>query len=511
MSQGTGAGDGGLVVEKISGSGPTGSSTGALRGTLETAGVAAAVVAGVIFRLAQYLSHQSIWGDEAYLILNVRAFGWTRLISGPLNAAAMPQACPPLMLAGLKLLDFGGDGNEWVWRLPALVASCLALVVTGVVARRVVPRGWAWFAPAALAVSGPLIFQAATCKQYSGDVLAAAVLLLAFVMVRGRRGGALALSALGAGLVWMSLAVPMVYGPLAVAMLIEGVRSESGRRWGRIATRWIIAQGPMVGSAVALGLLVRGQYDPTMQALWMKSYPDWHHAAGAPLWLGRRLWEHLANPLLPIGGVVLVPMVVAAVGLWRGRSIGMMVALVGPLAVVVVTAMGHLFPLTGQRVSLFLLPGELVLAAMGFAYIDAWVRAKWSGVGVTLLAAVLVLAASIRMACAHVVRPQSKGDLRLMIETVGRGRTAGEAVYAGDAGADAVMRVYARRTGVESGGIIGNAAVGGRSCWVVVARDPSRRAALGPTVAPGWPTELSVDRKRSLIRADGWALHLVQQ
>src|ERR1700722_12170043 len=62
------------------------------------------VTLGVALRAAQYLSHQSLWGDEAYLLLNLRVFGMTRLLTGPLDAAAMPQSCPPIVLLIIKSL-----------------------------------------------------------------------------------------------------------------------------------------------------------------------------------------------------------------------------------------------------------------------------------------------------------------------------------------------------------------------------------------------------------------------
>jgi hypothetical protein len=490
--------------------------------------LAVVVVLGIGLRVAQYLSHQSLWGDEAYLILNVRGSSFGGLL-GRLDLAAMPQNCPPLLLLVLKLLDRRPAMAEWLLRLPPLVASCAALIFFALAARKILltwrfssiaATGWACFAALAMALSDRMIFQAATVKQYSSDVFCSSVMMYAWVSWRQSRRRTswgherrawLKFSLLGAALVWVSLPVPMVYLPLALAMLVEQKDDATGRRW-RIV-RWLACQLPFaVSLALLAGTCLRNQTDPQMWRLWAPALANWHNPLAIPLWLVNRSLQLFAYPLGPLSNLLPLGLLGAGVMAWR-RNWTMLLGLTGPIGVLMIAALARLHPLTGQRVTMFVAPFELMLATVALvamAQFSWWARPLWWRRAAVALA-IYLLAAPTVLAVRHLARQQSKGNLRQMIQIVAARRLPGERVYGGDSEADAVIRCYESVSGVDSAGVLRSGVLlspaldSRRSFWLIVARDPSRPGGrITPLPIPrGWSIG-----NASVKTNDGEALHL---
>src|SRR5687768_301875 len=131
------------------------------RSTLAIRLIWIAVAAGTILRLAQYLSRQSFWGDEAALLLNLRHRSWAEVLFQRLDFTPSTQAAPPAFLAVLKALVEAGGESEYALRLVPLVMSLLGLVAFAVLARRVTTGAAAAWAVGFFALSDVLILQAA--------------------------------------------------------------------------------------------------------------------------------------------------------------------------------------------------------------------------------------------------------------------------------------------------------------------------------------------------------------
>jgi hypothetical protein len=490
--------------------------------------LAAIVLLGVGLRVAQYLAHQSLWGDEAYLILNVRGLRWDQLLTGRLTLAAMPQNCPPALLLILKLLDRRPDSAEWLLRLPSLLASCAALTFAALAARKILltwtrdpilAARWACFPALAMALSDRMIFQSATVKQYSSDVFCSAVLMFAWASWRQSQRAPLKFSLLAAALVWVSLPAPMVYLPLALAMLIEQ-RDGPSTRWRQIV-RWLANQLPF---AVSLALLasttLRNQADPQMWRLWAPALANWHHPLGIPLWLANRSLQLFAYPLGPLSNLLPFGLLGAA-AMVRQRNWAILAGLAGPIAVLMFAGLARLYPLTGQRVTMFVAPFELMLATIGLVALAQISRrllpSAWPAPAISVSLAAFMLAVPAILAVRHLAQPQSKGNLRQMIQTVAARREPADRVYASDSEADAVIRCYSPVSGpanhiasaglLADGDLAGPALSSGKSCWLIVARDPSRPSGKQtPLPLPrGW-----IVGPGSVIANDGCAVHLLR-
>jgi Dolichyl-phosphate-mannose-protein mannosyltransferase len=139
------------------------------------------LTAGLCLRLYHYLSDPSIWFDEAVLMLNVEGKGYAGLL-GPLDDAANG---PPLFLWLEKgLLTALGD-HPWAWRLPAVTASCLGLLLFFFVARRVLsPAGLVW-AVGLFALSDRVLWHTVEVRPYTIDALVAVGVLAAWLWTEG--------------------------------------------------------------------------------------------------------------------------------------------------------------------------------------------------------------------------------------------------------------------------------------------------------------------------------------
>src|SRR4051794_38663179 len=128
---------------------------------------------GLGVRLRQYAAAPSYWYDEAYVLLNVFDRPWVALL-GPLG---YDQAAPPMFLWSLRALYVWVGPSELSMRLPAFLASSLALLALVPLARRVVGSpGWLW-AVALGAVSHHAMTHAIEVKPYANDLLLAELLL----------------------------------------------------------------------------------------------------------------------------------------------------------------------------------------------------------------------------------------------------------------------------------------------------------------------------------------------
>jgi hypothetical protein len=250
-----------------------------------------------------------------------------------------------------------------------------------------------------------------------------------------------------------------------------------------------------------------------MWRLWAPALANWHNPLGIPLWLVNRSLQLCAYPLGSLSNLLPLGLLGAGVMAWR-RNWTMLLGLAGPIGVLMIAALARLHPLTGQRVTMFVAPFELMLATVGvvaMAQFSRWVGSLWWRRAAIALA-IYILAVPTVLAVRHLARPQSKGNLRQMIQTVAARRLPGESVYGSDRAADAVIRCYAAVSGVDSAGVLRSDDLlspgldSRRSLWLIVARDPSRPGGRPiPLLLPrGWTIG-----NGSVLADDGNALHLV--
>jgi hypothetical protein len=300
------------------------------------------------------------------LYLNFQALDGIDLVTSRLDATNTTQAGPPGFLWTLDWLADRmppGQINEHLFRLPILIASVLALfgciwASRGVAARAklgaVMPM---LLTGLIVAVSPSMVDVTQRAKQYATDVLAVSLLIgvAAWLETATPWRRRLILGILAAFASVWSQPVLLVF-PVLLLFDVWQQRTHLASAAGSLAV-------------AGLGLLPVAycgleQRDEDLSSFWTASFAPWSEPAEVPVWLGKT-WLELAEYLCePAGGVLLIFVVAGIVHCWRRPCLGVLLA--APVAAML-GAFLHLYPMTGQRVSLFVLPSFAMLAALGVA------------------------------------------------------------------------------------------------------------------------------------------------
>jgi hypothetical protein len=358
----------------------------------------ALVAAGIVCRLAQYLSDRSFWADESLLVLNIRAKTAQQLL-GPLDHH---QAAPPLFLVFERLAVHGLGSSEFAFRLLPLACGIAALVLFARLAQRICSPRWGLLAIAVFAFSDRLIWHACEVKPYSGDVFISTALTL-LVLVKRRM---LWIALLAAVAVWFSYPAVLVYAAVSLALLPAALSSR------RTILGWMAMNALVAASfAVVLFLSIRAQHTGALAGYWAEYFLDWHKPLIWPFWLGRRLLALCGYPSPLLGPIVLVG-AIAGVAWLVGKNIEQLLALAGPIAMAVLAAAAHRYPFDGGRLTVFLTPQVLLLMAIGFrALATEWWPTR-PGRTVTAIAAAGLIIVPTSNAAWHIFRPRTRGHMR---------------------------------------------------------------------------------------------------
>lgn len=332
--------------------------------------LAVAVLVGVLLRVARWSDGRSLNSDELWVALSLYRRTFAQ-IPGPLDYDQLA----PLGWLWLEKAVMEVSRDDAALRLPSLVAGCVVVGLSGVLARRLLPAPLA-VASVALVAGGPvLIYQSSQLKQYSFEAAASLllVLLAGRVLDRPGRRSAAAFWLTGAVAVWFATTAVFV---LAAAGGLLVAFDAVDRRWDRVRAN-LVAAVPAVLSVAAVRLTA----PPPAQwlyAWWSERYPG--SLAPRPIDLpGVVRWTaQLANRFRvsalgvesrALGALVLLLLAAGVVTvLLRTPRHGAL--LVAPLVAGYLLALLRLYPMA-SRVSLWLVPLALLLVCAG---VDGVVR-----------------------------------------------------------------------------------------------------------------------------------------
>lgn len=402
----------------------------------------AIVLVGVGLRIVQWLHGQSIWHDEAFLLLNLRQYDLTRLLTGRLDADPSTQAGAPAFIALCKATWELAGLNERLLRLPMVIASIATL---------------AWMARASLKSIGPLaavvavlfvaisdkhVEQAATVKSYSIDALCSAVVIaMAMRLKRDGPARSIVLNSLAASLLlWLSFTVAFIYAAASLGTLLTLGRDR--RRWGA----WAIAQLVFAASCALLYVVcVRVQHDDYLSRFWTRVgvFPVDLSPVQYVVWAARTLQDAWTYPWPAWAWGVPVLMVFGAWGCAAKRRWDWLVLLVMPIVLATIASALHVYP-ARDRLTLFALPATAILIGIG-------VDGAWRSRRTTLrVIAIGIACLTAGLACGDAIvkalRPNFTFDLRPAIDRVSPGSPV-VAVSSDDA---ATIRLYAPQLRVET-------------------------------------------------------------
>ncbi len=326
--------------------------------------------AGVLLRLLRYFLSFPIWGDEAFVCLNVLDRSPAEL-TGPLR---FDQVAPVLFLwiewAALQLLG----PSELALRLPALIAGLASLVLFARLTCLVLSRPAAILALGLFAVSYYPIRHSCEVKPYAFDLLMSLVLLTpaaAWLRSPARLTPLVGLLVLVP--IALAASYPAVFTAGAVSLaLLPTVRRESK------TTPWLLYLGYnllLLASFAVLFLFVGQQQHASMvgasSGYWDATFPPWR-----PVELVRWLFDaHTGNMLAyPIGGrsggslLTLLACLLGALVLRRTSRGSVLVLLLAPFLLNFIAAALGKYPYGGSaRVAQHLAPSICLLAGLGLA------------------------------------------------------------------------------------------------------------------------------------------------
>ncbi len=340
---------------------------------------------GLALRLYHYARNPALWHDEAANVINILGKSFAGLL-GPLRGWATG---PPLFLWLQKCVTLGLGDSTYALRLLSVLASCAGLLLFVWLARRLLAPAGACAALLLAACSDRLLWHAAEARHYSSDFLIATALLLAFSLAsRWAVARRAFLFALLAPLVIFS-AYPGVFlcGGLCLALAPELWRKR----------RWWAALG--LGATVALAFVafyfitIRVQRAPEVDAAWVQTFPDWQRPWTVPFWILRSSVGVVDYSSRPIGGLLLLPVVLGGVFFWRTAKRELVLFLVGPLFLALCAGLVKAYPYTGARTMVFAMPAVFLLVGGGVDALLRWRPGRpWIRTSALVLIAIPILA-----------------------------------------------------------------------------------------------------------------------
>ncbi|HEX4438806.1 MAG TPA: glycosyltransferase family 39 protein [Thermoanaerobaculia bacterium] len=377
---------------------------------------AVVVAAGLAVRLWQYAGNPSFWIDELALVDDVLHMPLRALLTGPLP---LDQIAPPGFLAALKASAVWLGTDERALRAFPFACSLAAVLLFAAVARRALRPWTALLAAAIFSLLPLLISWTASVKQYSTDVAASLVVVLAALRLLERRlrPRDVALAA-AAGVVapWLSHPAAFVVAGCGAAVVGVRLRDRDRSAFGAVVAA-VLAWAVSAGGAVQLArsILSDGTRD-YMARFWAPALPD----AGT-----------LA--LVALGAVLLA---------CRGARIA--VVLLAPVALTLAAAGLHAYPFSGRAV-LFLVPIFVLAAAEALALLVG--GAARLGAPRPIAAAVLV--AALLAAFATNLPVYQREEVRPVLRRLAQRLEPGDALYV-IYGAKRAFSFYAPRAGIPA-------------------------------------------------------------
>ncbi len=324
---------------------------------------------GVIWRVARFAACPPLWGDEAFIAVNLLV----RDYAGMLRTLEYYQIVPlGFLWAELAVVRSLG-GSEWAVRLIPFLAGLLSLGLFARFAARTVDRRSALLAVGVFAASFYPVRHATEVKPYSTDLLIAlAATILAWSLrgnlLDGKRWLGLTLT-VGLG-VWFSYPLVFVAAGVGVFLVIQVTRTPHARAILGFGCFGIVSATSWLASYLAFGRpqALAAPFYSRLET-WRGAFPPLGRPWQVPGWL---LDVHTGNMLAyPLGGnhyasagtTILV--LIGAVRCWRTRR-DLAILLLSPLPPMLLASCFRLYPYgTSARTTLFLAPAFCLLASVG--------------------------------------------------------------------------------------------------------------------------------------------------
>ncbi|MEJ7636590.1 MAG: hypothetical protein WKF75_01020 [Singulisphaera sp.] len=310
----------------------------------------AAIVLGIVLRLADFANKRALGLDEKYLGENV--------IGRPIfefdRQLVHDQLAPPGFLVVARASSRVLGASPYALRFFPLVCGIASLFLLNAVARRSIAARAVPLVLALAAVSDDLIYYSTEFKQYMSDLVIALGCLLLARDLEERVDPASTGHGRGPGVaaIWSSLPAVFV---LAGAGLWLAIHAVSERRWRRLSSLALL--GGAWGSSFAACFVVSSRLLGESRFMW-----SWWDFAFLPLPprsladVERVFWQFvnvfsnpvgIVSPLGPPGTALLALVLFTLRSLARGEATrGVLVVPTAPIVLVMIASALHRFPST---------------------------------------------------------------------------------------------------------------------------------------------------------------------
>jgi len=361
--------------------------------------------AGLAWRILRYALVFPMWGDEAFVAVNVLL----RDFAGMLAPLEHDMVAPVGFLWAEVAARMALGSGEAALRLVPFLAGLAAFVLFARLARERLSAAAALVSTAILAASYYPVRHAAEVKPYALDLLVAVPIVA--IALRILEDGAtfrrwLALTLVSAAAVWFSWTAIFVAGGVWLALVPLARTSGGGAPASRSWIPWLVGGALVLGSFVRVYLLVgSGQQwsESTTETSgqWSDHFPPLSKPWLLPLWLV----QELTGPMLayPNGGrlygaagtlLFVVLGVVSLARRGRGRTAAL---LLSPLVPMFVAAALRKYPFGGSaRTTLHLAVPVCLLAGEGLvATFSRFLSTRGTVLAARAAATVLAMAALV--------------------------------------------------------------------------------------------------------------------
>lgn len=409
-----------------------------------------AIALGIIIRLAQYISNRSLWGDEAYIALNIVNRSYLELLQ-PLD---YDQAAPPgfLWIEKLAVQLFGN--NEYALRLFPLIAGIVSLFALYQIGKWTVS---ALALPIALILFASLkypLYYATEVKQYSSDVMVGLLLCLLLIPLRDqilKKSKVFLLGFLGIVAMWFSHTAIFVLGGIELACLIT---SSTQKRKSIIINRLPAYLIWVIGFALYYFLLISKSFkNEALQTAWSPEYPK---SIFDLLWFLDSFGRFFHKPLGFGGiadGIAIFTFVIGGIILYRSNRIKLLI-LVSPILATLTATYLHKYPFR-TRLILFLVPYFILIIAEGTAFLLSQVnlanfnqtkKRNYLGILAIIISSLLILP-NLFQAGSFLFQPETKYEIRPVIAHIKEHQQPNDVLFGDGGGTSAQLEYYAEKHG----------------------------------------------------------------
>lgn len=344
------------------------------------------------WRTVRWAADFPIWGDEAFVAVNLDARGFAGLFQPLEYGQIAPLGWLWLVDAMRSLLG----PSTLALRLPAFLAGCLSAILMHRLCFRLAPGAGGLLGFAIFAASYYPMRHGAELKPYAFDLLFSLLIVFAALRVAAGERSARSWAAFaGATLAGVLFSYPSLFVSAAayVAVGLAILRAGAGPRalppwaaagaaWGALAA-WMVFAFAAPHAAAAAWL--------TEMAMWTPAFPPPGRPWEWPWWLLQAHAGYMSA--YPSGGrdfgsSATLLLILIGLRAWRPPRRALLLGLLcGPLAFNFLAALLEKYPYGGSvRVAIFAAPGFCLLAGVGLAAALARLRAPRAGPAIACLA-----------------------------------------------------------------------------------------------------------------------------